>query len=224
MTHAEETEEDAFAGAPADVALVGRLLMVKGHLRIGRELWDAGAKPEGGTHFLHPLVELWGDIEPELAPRGVKSFKPDLEALAETADKGGDIAARFKTAVGEIDGAIKRAGAAVRKSPAALFDVTLRIVKTIAHEYGNGFEDGKIIAPVEYQDSRGFGLALRVFLSANAAVMKKKDAAAWGVLQKQVAAILAATPRPVPAEKAEVSPAMMQQAVARLEALRPRFE
>jgi len=214
MTHNEEAEEDALAGAPPDVALVGRLLMMKGHLRIGRELWDGGMKDEGGTHFLHPLVELWGDVEPELTPHGVKSFKGDLEALGAAADKGGDVAGKFKTAIGDIDHAIKRAGAGVRKSPAALYDVTLRVLRTIAHEYGNGFEDGTIIAPVEYQDARGFGLALRDFLAANA----------WSALQKEVGAILAATPQPVPPSQAKVSPAAMHQAVARVEALRARFE
>src|SRR3954453_5850065 len=84
----DEAEVDAFEGAPPEVGLIGRLVMMKGHLRVGRELWRQGDHDTAAGHFLHPLVELEGDVDPELQRRQLRPIKPELEALGAAPEKG----------------------------------------------------------------------------------------------------------------------------------------
>jgi hypothetical protein len=216
----DEADADAFEDARPDVALVGRLLMMKGHLRIGRELYDAGDRDGASGHFQHPLVEHYGDVEPALRQRQLKLIKPELQRLADAAPEA--VPAAFDPAVAAIDRTLRNALTAVKRSPPRLFDVALRIARQAAHEYGNGLEGDTVFAPVEYQDGRGFLLAERDFV-ATAAALKLKDGKAWRALRAELDRMLEACPTPVPPAKVSVTHEALLARVKAIEALGPRF-
>jgi hypothetical protein len=221
----EEHEFDAFEGASPDVALAARLVLMKGHLRIGRELYDAGDRDTASGHFLHPLVELHGDVEPALQQRKLKPIKADLEALGEAPEKG-EAAVRkaYDRARGAIDRALAEATKPVRRSPAESYDVFLRIARQAAHEYGNGIEEDKFFAPVEYQDGRGFLLAGRDALKGFEKPLAAKSAEGYRALTTEYRRMLQAFPTAHPPQRVKTRPEELEASVKRIEDLRSRFE
>jgi hypothetical protein len=220
-----EAEADAFEGAAPEVGLVGRLVMMKGHLRVGRELWSQGDRDTAAGHFLHPLVELDGDVEPELQRRQLKPIKPELEALGAAPEKGEPAVFReYDRARTAIDRALAAAAKPVRRSPGASYDVLLRLARQAAYEYGNGLEGDKVIAPVEYQDGRGFLLAGRDFLKSVDGLLAGKSAEGARALDAEWGRMLKAFPTVKPPERIVISHDELVQSVTRIEALRPRFQ
>jgi len=221
----DEQEFDALEGASPDVALVARLLMMKGHLRVGRELYRLGDRDGATGHFLHPLVELDGDVEPDLAARNLQPVKPELEALAAASEKGDDETSRaFEAASAAIERALLPAATKLRRSAPESFELFLRLADQAAHEYANGIEDGKVFAPVEYQDARGFLLSGREALKGFADPLATKSNDGYLDLDREWKGMLEATPGAEPPERVEVRPDRLRASVRRIDAMRPLFQ
>jgi len=220
----DEHAFDALEGASPDVALVARLLMMKGHLRIGRELYRAGDHDAAQGHFLHPLVELDPEVEPALEARKLEGVKPALEALGNAPDQGeAAVGSAFETANAAVDRALLPAAKALRRSAAESYDLFARIAAEAAHEYANGIEGETVIAPVEYQDARGFLLAGAEALKGFAQPLAIIDEDGYRTIEREYQSMLSATPTAQPPERVEVPPARLEAAVKRIEGVRPLF-
>ena len=116
----EGGEGGAFAGAAPEAVYAGQLALMKGHLRVGRELVDKGAWNDAVFHFHHPAEEIYEGIEAGLKQYKGRPFRRQLEKLAEVVEKKDK--ARFKRefdrTLAAIDAATGRLSSG--RSPASL--------------------------------------------------------------------------------------------------------
>src|SRR5690606_14752630 len=81
------------ASAPADLsqddaAYLAHLGLVRGHLWVGVQLYNAGHKGMALTHMKHPKDELYADLEPAFEARNEAGFADVLSALAAAVEAG----------------------------------------------------------------------------------------------------------------------------------------
>src|SRR4026207_1857232 len=97
------------AGARADEALAARLILMKGHLDVGHELYLAGLVKDATPHISHPSTEIYGRIEPALKAQGAAAFHDKLDALRlafEAKATGPNFEKPYADAIAAIDQAI----------------------------------------------------------------------------------------------------------------------
>jgi hypothetical protein len=215
----EGGERGAATEAPPDEAFLLRLLLIKGHLRVGRELIEQGHWNDALPHFLHPTEEIYKELAPALAERKIAPFDKDLEALAaQVKSKTGrervlkDLAAM----VAKLDAVAASLPAETRRRPAFLLAVVERLLDTAAEEYKEAIEQGRIANPVEYQDSRGFVWTAEEAVRAIAPVLKAKDAEAFAKLEAAFAALKRAWPTAVPGTGAAAPEAEVRANISRV--------
>lgn len=217
-------EKDAFSEAPASEALVGRLLMLKGHLSVGKELYAAGRLDDAAPHYLHPAEEIYGLVEGELKKRKLNQFDKDLKALAELV-KGkkpaAEVFAKQEAVVAKVDKAIAGAD---KKAPAFTMGVLPGVLATAADEYKEAFAEGKLVNVVEYQDARGFVTAARGYVSSHARDLSAKDKDAYGKLATNLDAIAKAFPTAVPPQPVVMDAGAVQALVSKVELLKGSFK
>ena len=140
--------------ATDDTAYLVQLGLIRGHLRVGYALLEAGADAAAATHSKHPSDELYADLEGAFDARGKPGFAPALSALA-TAFEAGDLedASAAHDAVRE---AISDAESAAVLNPVKGANVILGLLRVAAWEYGIGIKDGEVANAHEYQDAWGF--------------------------------------------------------------------
>lgn len=156
-----EGGEGGEAGATSnpDADYMTTLALMKGHLMVAEELIAAGSYEEAEPHIGHPVEELYGGVESELAERNVTPFKDQLNELLDltkSAPESPQVKTEFDESMAAIDGAIAALPADQRQSPDFVLEVISHVLKTAAEEYEAAVVDGKIVEAVEYQDSRGF--------------------------------------------------------------------
>jgi hypothetical protein len=150
---------EAGASGNPDTDYMTSLALMKGHLIVAEELITAGNYQEAEPHIGHPVEELYGGIEPQLAERGVPQFKEqlnELHDLAKTAPESDQLKTEFEESLAAIDSAIAALPEEQRESPEFVLDVMTRTLQTAAEEYEAAIVDDKFVELVEYQDSRGF--------------------------------------------------------------------
>jgi hypothetical protein len=159
-------------------------------------LWD-----EALPHFLHPTEELYGLLEKYIKLHGMRPFKRELEALAQTVKakrKGAQEQAR-KVVEQRLDAAL---GIAKRyMTPVRNFTVrsAIEVLRVAQSEYEASMEDGRFVKPVEYQDSRGFVWRAEQMIEAAAAGWS--DAASLAKVRAAFATLKTAWPAPMPPPK-----------------------
>ncbi len=139
-----------------DMAYLTQLFLTKGHLRVGVELYRQGAFDLADVHMKHPHDELYMDLEPALAARGLPGFADELTALAtsvETRQPLTQVEAAHATVVEAIERAAAISGAA---DPGQIIRVVGSLMRTAAEEYAAGVEGTRVVEPKEYQDAWGF--------------------------------------------------------------------
>ena len=194
-------ERGATAAAPPDEAFLLQLLLIKGHLRVGRELVDQGLWIDALPHFLHPIEEIYKELAPALAERKVAPFDKDLAALAalvKARNEAGGVLAAHAAVLAKIEGATGALPADTRTRPAFVFAVAERLLDVAVSEYKAALEGERVANPVEYQDSRGFVWAAEELVMSLAPALKAKDAQAFAALETSFAALRRAWPAVVP--------------------------
>ncbi|AUN32233.1 hypothetical protein [Niveispirillum cyanobacteriorum] len=193
----EGGELGAFDNLSEDQQLQGSLGLIRGHLSVGRELYNAGRGGDAIPHFLHPAEEIYDGARPVLDTRKA-GFEAELDALVALARAKAPVADVVK-ALETVEKAIAKAEATIaaadRAKPAFLTPVIATLLRTAASEYAAAVEDGVITSPIEYQDGRGFYAIAKVYLhrlaasaatsdpSGNAAKAMDKLAPVWATLQ-----------------------------------------
>lgn len=140
--------------ATDDAAYLVQLGLIRGHLRVGHALLEAGAGAAAATHAKHPSDELYADLEAAFDARGKPGFAPALSELA-AAFAAGDLDAA-SAAHDAVKEAISDAESGVALNPVKGADVILGLLRVAAWEYGVGIADGEVANAHEYQDAWGF--------------------------------------------------------------------
>ncbi len=185
---------DPLDQAKPDEALEVRLILMKGHLDVGHELYRAGIVKDATPHISHPSTELYGHVEGELKAQNVPGFHDKLEDLRlafEAKAKGRAFEQPYTKAVGSIDRALAVLNHKdeTPPSPARLASLILNVA---ADEYGEAFAKGDaehISAATEYQDALGFYRQARALIDANAASMRRHDAKAFAKVKAHLGAL-----------------------------------
>jgi len=218
---------DAFQSGDEQIALRGRLMLVRGHVRVGTELVAQNRLDEAMPHFHHPIEEIYPELKGPLTKAGVTGFKASLEngsrAVMAKAPK-----AKIDAAVAGIDkavaGAVARIPARTRAAPSFIYGVIAGVMETAAGEYGEAVKDGKFVAVVEYQDGRGFILEARDYFEKNKAILAAKDAEATQRLADLFAQLTPVWPQAMPPATPVMSPGEVQALASRVELLKRRFD
>lgn len=147
-----------------------RLVLIEGHLQVGRELIEAGQTQNSLPHFGHPVRELYSDMIPVIVHRHGQQFDRDLIALEGLAARENN-STTFRTA---FDAALAKVHAARDLIPAEKWaddQFVLGLVADTANvasqEYRNALVGGRIDSLVEYHDARGFIFRLSDILATH---------------------------------------------------------
>lgn len=219
---------DPLAGAQADEALAARLILMKGHLEVGHELYLAGLVKDAEPHMTHPSTEIYGRIKPELKAQGVPGFHDKLDAVRlafEAKATGPNFEKPYAEAIAAIDQAIGVLNAKASPPPAS-GRLAYLVLGVAASEYTAAFDkDGeKITAAVEYQDALGFYRQARALVEANAAAFKKRDAKAYSQVLAHFDALKVTWPSAAVPREPVTSPSRFQSEVLTLTGLLKGFE
>ncbi|MFM7405325.1 MAG: ComEA family DNA-binding protein [Cuspidothrix sp.] len=152
-------EEVVLSGEAKDVDYMTKLGLMKGHLLVAKELLDQNQPKQAQPHIGHPVEEIYVDIEEQLNERKVKEFKSNLVSLTDLVKsnpKDAKIKTNFSTSVEAVDNAIAVLPTSERSQPKFVLQVINGLLDAANSEYGAAIANGKITAPIEYQDSRGF--------------------------------------------------------------------
>ena len=212
--------------ASPEAAFAGQLQLMKGHLRVGRELLRQGAPEEAMVHFHHPAEEIYDGIADSLAAHGAEPFKADLERLATLVEQGTDRAAIDRAddrAEAAIDAAIAHLPAALRQRPAFWLDVAVGMLRQAAAEYREAVEDGRIANVVEYQDARGFVWQARDLVESVGDRLRASNAEAFRELMARFADLQQAWPSALPPQRPVKSAGEVAALVSGIELLKGRF-
>jgi hypothetical protein len=152
-------EEVVLTGEAKDIDYMTKLGLMKGHLLVAKELLDQNQPKQAQPHIGHPVEEIYVDIEEQLNERKVKEFKSNLVGLTDLVKsnpKDAKIKTNFITSVQAVDSAIAILPTEERSKPEFVLQVINGLLDAANSEYGAAISNGKITAPIEYQDSRGF--------------------------------------------------------------------
>lgn len=222
----EGGEAGALAGAGEHEAYIAQLLLIRGHLFVGKELYEAGRADDALPHYLHPLEEIYEELEPELAEHQAPRFKKELRALAEAVkakQPAAEIARKQKAVLENVEAATRVIPAKERKSAGFAARVAVLVLKVATEEYEGAIENGRIANSVEYQDSRGFVAAGKAYLRRNEKALRAKDAQAYDSIVRAFTDLDKAYPSVVPPEKPLLTAGEFQAAASRLELQASRF-
>ena len=152
-------EEVVLTGEAKDIDYMTKLGLMKGHLLVAKELLDQNQPKQAQPHIGHPVEEIYIDVEEQLEERKVKEFKSNLVSLTDLVKsnpKDAKIKTNFTTSVQAVDSAIAALPTEERRKPEFVLQVINGLLDAANSEYGAAIANGKITAPIEYQDSRGF--------------------------------------------------------------------
>jgi hypothetical protein len=172
-------EDIVLEGEAKDIDYMIKLGLMKGHLLVAQELLAQNKPDQAEPHIGHPVEEIYADVEDQLNERKVSEFKTNLIALQNLVKAGGKDKAKvdtaFKTSMQAIDNAIAVLPAKERQSPGFILPVINGLLDTANSEYGASVSKGKIAAPIEYQDSRGFVIYADQLYQGISPQIKKQD-------------------------------------------------
>ncbi len=152
-------EEVVLTGEAKDIDYMTKLGLMKGHLLVAKELLEQNQPKQAQPHIGHPVEEIYVDVEEQLNERNVKEFKSNLVSLNDLVKSNPNdakIKTNFTTSVQAVDNAIAILPTEERSKPAFIVQVINGLLDAANSEYGAAIANGKITAPIEYQDSRGF--------------------------------------------------------------------
>jgi hypothetical protein len=221
------TAAPILAGAASPAARAERdrefgfqLLLMRGHLAVGRALLDAGRRDMAAEHFAHPRAELYDDVAPELKRRGIKPFDARLQALADAAasDKASveDVRARLARVLASVGGAWNTIPAERRHDPGFVAALVGDALYAAAGEYGTAVEDGRFAEVSEYQDSHGFLVAARELWRGAAETVRRSRPASYERVAAALATFERALPTPLPPPAPVVEPEALKRAAGDL--------
>lgn len=152
--------------ATNDLAYLTQLGLMRGHLHVGFELYQAGQFDHAKTHMKHPESELYADLAPAFEARKTKGFGDTLQALALSVeeDKGKEVVAQaYKVLTDEIAAAESVVSGS---TPAEKLKRVAALLRVAGEEYGIAVVNGKMENAHEYQDAFGFTVVAKALIDS----------------------------------------------------------
>ncbi len=149
-----------------ELAYLGQLDLINGHLLVGMNLYQQGAIDAAKSHMKHPGDELYSGLQAAFDSRGLPGFAEQLQALNE-AVKHAD-AQQVDQAYAQLQTAIlaHEQAAGQPTSASVLLQRATHLLRTAADEYALGVVGGKVVNVHEYQDAWGFTNEAKALLQA----------------------------------------------------------
>lgn len=210
----------ATAAATDPVAYIEMIQYIRGHLDVGRELYESNRAKDAMIHFVHPAEEIYEALEPALKARGAAEFKAELDELVELAESGAsaaEVGAAVEAVMARLDAAATAVPEAERAKLDIGIDVAVNLLKTAAEEYDIAIDDGQLVNVAEYQDSLGFMRVAKAMIEERADALNAAAPGVYEKIQAQFEALAPAWPSAVPPTKAPADPADVRSAVSRIE-------
>ncbi|WP_375498500.1 helix-hairpin-helix domain-containing protein [uncultured Nostoc sp.] len=198
-------QEVALTGEAKDVDYMSKLGLMKGHLLVARELLDQNQPKQAEPHIGHPVEEIYVDVEDQLNERKVKEFKTtlvSLQDLVKSSPKDSKVKTNFTSSVQAVDGAIAALPADERSKPGFVLKVINELLDSANSEYGAAIANGKITAPIEYQDSRGFVFYANELYKGISSQVAQADPEAHKAIDTSFAELIKVWPAAIPPAKA----------------------
>ena len=139
-----------------DVAYLTQLSLIRGHAKVGHELFAEGEVEAARSHGRHPRDELYAPLVTTFTARRTSGFATELDGLRQSMDRADESEALAYTT---LTAAIARAEQALGSRPvqtATVVAVIINLLREAAAEYDEAFIDGKLSNAHEYQDAYGF--------------------------------------------------------------------
>ncbi|MDF5735179.1 MULTISPECIES: helix-hairpin-helix domain-containing protein [unclassified Nostoc] len=198
-------QEVVLTGEAKDVDYMSKLGLMKGHLLVAQELLDQNQPKQAEPHIGHPVEEIYVDVEEQLNERKVKEFKTtlvSLQDLVKSNPKDSKVKTNFTSSVQAVDGAIAALPEAERSKPGFVLQVINELLDSANSEYGAAIADGKITAPIEYQDSRGFVVYANELYKGISSQVAQADPEAHKAIDTSFAELIKVWPAATPPAKA----------------------
>lgn len=142
-----------------DGAFLLTIGLMEGHLGIGEALLEAGHPDLALPHFGHPVRELYGDLAPELAARGLPSLDGQLIALetkVASDPAAPETRAAYRAVMARLASARMSLPESTRASVPAMLPVCAGLMDVAAGEYATALAGARVVNLTEYHDAKGF--------------------------------------------------------------------
>lgn len=205
--------------ATDDTAYLTRLGLIRGHLRVGMELYRQGRHEHAKRHMKHPGDELYAALGDAFLYRGSDGFAAPLAALAtlvtdDAADA--DVERAYSALLKGIAAAEAQVDPSMARQSRQQIDIVVNLLETAADEYGEGVVNGRIRSVHEYQDAYGFTrIALERATNARAAVGNEADRSRLNALVSDIQGLSVLWPELVPDDSIDGSAASIEAAARR---------
>ncbi|MBG1271472.1 helix-hairpin-helix domain-containing protein [Nostoc sp. WHI] len=202
-------EEVVLTGEAKDVDYMSKLGLMKGHLLVAQELLDQNQPKQAEPHIGHPVEEIYVDVEEQLNERKVKEFKTtlvSLQDLVKASPKDDKVKTNFTSSVQAVDGAIAALPADQRSKSGFVLQVINELLDAANSEYSAAIADGKVSAPIEYQDSRGFVVYANELYKGISSQVAQQDSEAHKAIETSLSELIKAWPAAIPPAKAVKTP------------------
>ncbi|MEH2289869.1 helix-hairpin-helix domain-containing protein [Nostoc sp.] len=202
-------QEVVLTGEAKDVDYMSKLGLMKGHLLVAQELLDQNQPKQAEPHIGHPVEEIYVDVEDQLNERKVKEFKTtlvSLQDLVKSSPKNSKVKTNFTSSMQAVDGAIAALPADQRSKPGFVLQVINELLDSANSEYGAAIANGKVTAPIEYQDSRGFVFYANDLYKGISSQVAQTDAEAHKAIDTSFAELIKVWPAAIPPAQAVKTP------------------
>ncbi|MCC7047753.1 MAG: hypothetical protein IT562_13650 [Alphaproteobacteria bacterium] len=213
MAQAQSAPPAAADAAKSQRALLSNLVLLRGRLIAGRELYQFAGNREAALRHLGPnLNSRMAGIEKVVGKDGVKKLQGAVNALNEVAKAGGDFAAFEKAYDAAVEASLRLHRAITDgrlDQPGFVLATIADVVDHAAEDYAAAVKDGKVVVTKEYEEVFGYNLAavhLWQRVAANHRVATTKRAAA---VLEDMERLARAVPSPVPLTALYLTPAEM---------------
>src|SRR6056297_1191973 len=217
----EGGEGEEGSSSPADLktddqAYLTRLGLIRGHLRVGYELYRDGHLDMAITHMKHPRDELYAGLVPAMEARSAALFDAELTTLNElvTSDAG---AAEVEAAHAALEQGIVAAESVASGSLKTALLSIMDLVRTAGEEYALGVEDGRLVNRHEYQDAYGFTQIAKQRLRNLPAEVRAQSPETVEKVQQLLADLDDLWPEIAPGDSVDGNPSRLYGAAARIE-------
>ena len=198
-------QEVVLTGEAKDVDYMSKLGLMKGHLLVAKELLDQNQPKQAEPHIGHPVEEIYVDVEDQLNERKVKEFKTtlvSLQDLVKSSPKDSKVKTNFTSSMQAVDGAIAALPEAQRSKPGFALKVINELLDSANSEYGAAIANGKVTAPIEYQDSRGFVFYANELYKGISSQVAQADPEAHKAINTSFTELIKVWPAAIPPAKA----------------------
>uniref|UniRef100_A0A7C2B653 Lipoprotein n=1 Tax=Thermomicrobium roseum TaxID=500 RepID=A0A7C2B653_THERO len=155
LSHTATSRED-------ESELVATLYEMLGHLEASRANLERGNWTLVQAHAAHPTAEYWASVEAALTARNLASVRGALDDYLEAAkQQANDAASRNDTARQAVQNVIRTIVDESPEPSVTRAAALALLAESIATEFSEGVENGRIVNVEEFQDSWGFFHVLR---------------------------------------------------------------